>query len=227
MFAYGICIGTESKYAQFASVGLSEHAAGSVLLERRDQNSIFKAYNSMIDETRTMQDVEGLVLLHEDVELREGVEGTLRREFADPDVAIVGVIGGRGIRSVRWVRSAETFGHAPDSFYGENDHGRGNFDVDTVDGLFLALSPWALENLRFDTDTFTGFHAYDADICRQARAAQKKVRVVDIDLFHHTKGGFGDPAKHRKVDEIFRRKWGIPRDSVAHRFKQRLKKLPY
>ena len=30
----------------------------------------------------------------------------------------------------------------------------GTHDVDTVDGIFLALSPWAVRNLRFDAKNF-------------------------------------------------------------------------
>jgi hypothetical protein len=222
VFVYGFCIGTESKYTSFASPGLEAYADASPVLERRQQSSIFAAYNSVLDEALAMgSDVEGLILMHEDVELKQSVHSKLRHEFKDEDVAIVGAIGGSGVRSVRWSRAERTFGRAPDTFHGENDYGRGDHDVDIVDGLLLAMSPWAMRNLRFDESHYSGFHAYDADISMQARAAGKRVRVIDVDLMHHTKGGFGDVKVHRTVDDTFRRKWGIPLDSIAHRVRRR------
>ncbi|MCQ1957271.1 glycosyltransferase family protein [Arthrobacter sp. zg-Y826] len=228
MFVYGICIGTEKKYDSFAHPGLQKYAAGSPVILRRGQTSIFTAYNSILDEVEGMgEDVEGLVLLHEDVELTESIEETLSLELADESVAVVGAIGGKGVRSVRWSRSEETYGYAPDTFYGLNDHGRGAHDVDMVDGLLLALSPWAIKNLRFDASTFSGFHAYDADISMQARSRGKRVRVAELGLMHHTKGGFGDVKTHRDADDVFRKKWGIPRDSFAYRLRKRIKNLEY
>jgi hypothetical protein len=227
VIAYGICIGTEEKYARLGAPGLAKFAAESPVLLRRQQRSIFEAYNSMIDEALEIPDIEGIVLIHEDVELRAPIEETLRGEFATSDVAIVGTIGGRGINSVRWYRSDELVGYAADSFYGANDHGQGFFDVDTVDGLLLAMSPAGMRQLRFDSDTFTGFHAYDADICMQARRGGLRVRVAPLDVFHHTKGGFGDAAQHRRIDDAFRDKWGIPRDRFPHRIRKKLLKKVY
>lgn len=228
MFAYGFCIGPSGKYEKFAAPALAQVSPQSPVLERRDQTSIFTAYNSILDEVTTaIPEVEGLVLMHEDVELRSPIEDVLRSEFADTEVAVVGAIGGRGVRSVRWARATATFGRAPDSFYGANDHGGGSHDVDIVDGLILALSPWAIANLRFDSTYFDGFHAYDADICMQARAAGKKVRVAPLDVFHHTGGGFGDPASHRAVDDAFRAKWNIPRDSTLFRLRRKIQGKQY
>jgi hypothetical protein len=227
LFAYGVCVGRAAKYRAYAKPSLRKFAAGSPVLVRRQQSSIFEAYNSILDEAREIPDLEGVVLLHEDVELRGRVDLVLRRELADETVAVVGAIGGRGVNSVRWAKSDQTFGYAPDAYWGDNDHGRGHHDVDIVDGLLLCLSPWAAVNLRFDEATFRGFHGYDADICMQARAAGRRVRVAELPLFHHTKGGFGDVAEHRRVDDRFRKKWTIPREPLRYRLRQRIKKLPY
>jgi hypothetical protein len=200
---------------------------GAVIYERRNQTSIFEAYNSIMREHRQSQPLTPLVLMHEDVELRSDVVPLLEREFTESDVAIVGTIGGRGVRSVRWYRSVQRFGRAPDTVNGDNYHSSGAHDVDIADGLFLALSPWAVENLEFDEETYNGFHGYDADICMQARAAGMRVRVDNIDLFHHTKGGFGDARAHRETDDAFRAKWTIPRDSLAHRWRKKLRNRAY
>jgi hypothetical protein len=228
MFVYGVCIGSEEKYDKWAHASIDRHVSDACIVERRQQTSIFAAYNSILTEIgERRSEIEGVILVHEDVELLHSPEAHLRAEFGDSTVGIVGAIGGQGVRSVRWSRSEVLRGKAPDAFYGANDFGGGAHSVDIVDGLFLALSPWVAANLRFDEDRYEGFHAYDADICMQALAAGVKVRVADFELFHHTKGGFGDVSAHRQNDDAFRKKWGIARDPWAHRLAARIKGRVY
>jgi hypothetical protein len=227
LILYGICIGSESTYQAYAAAGLRQVHATSRVLESRDNDSIFPAYNELLDRAREHADLEALVLLHEDLEIRDAAfEDNVRAQFVDRDVAILGTIGGRGPRSVRWSQSREVYGRQPDAFYGPNDHGGGIVEVDIVDGCILVLSPWAVRNLRFDEERFHGFHAYDADICMQARAAGRLVKVIELDTFHHTKGGLGVAdlgaiREHQRADDAFRRKWAIPRDPLPARLKRR------
>lgn len=219
---YGICIGNEQKYEKYCAPFLRASVSSSNIEESRHNQSIFTAYNGILERVRWRADLEALVLLHEDLEIRStGFEEQLRALLQDDGVAIVGAIGGRGVNSVRWSQADECFGRMPDAFNGDNDLGGGTHEVDTVDGCLLVMSPWAVRNLRFDDKTFQGFHAYDADICMQARAVGKQVLVAPFDAFHHTKGGFGDVARHQKSDEAFRRKWGIPQASIRQRLARR------
>jgi hypothetical protein len=223
VIVYGICIGSEEKYSTFCAPYLAAFVESSNVIESRGNDSIFIAYNAVLDQVAARPGVEALVLLHEDLELvPSDFEEQIRRHFQDPDVAIIGAIGGRGVQGVRWSQAHERFGRMPDSFNGANDFGGGTHEVDIVDGCLLALSPWAVANLRFDSRRFKGFHAYDADICMQARAAGKKVIVADLPAFHHTKGGFGDIRRHQISDEVFRRKWGIPQDPWRRRLYRRM-----
>ncbi len=122
-------------------------------------------------------DIEGLVLLHEDVTIESAAFiAAIRTELADPDVAVVGAIGALRPASLRWWQG-EGRGRVRDST-GLVDFGGGRHDVDVLDGLCLVLSPWAIQHLRFDESAFDGFHGYDSDICLQARAAGKRVRVT-------------------------------------------------
>lgn len=207
MLAYGICIGSEDTYQTVARPSLRAYAAPDApVAECRDSTSIFSAYNQILNAFAGQQDLEGLVLLHEDVELRDSAfETKILAALSDASVAVLGVIGARAVTSLAWWegdgvgRCAETRGIV--------DFGRCEADVDTVDGLLLVMSPWAIRSLRFDEGAFIGFHGYDADICFQARARGRRVRVVDIDLFHHTKGGYGDVAAYCAADATFRAKW--------------------
>lgn len=51
-------------------------------------------------------------------------------------------------------------------------------------GVVLALSPWVVQELRFD-ESIGMLHGYDFDICRQARIAGRKVMAVDLRVAHH------------------------------------------
>ena len=57
-------------------------------------------------------------------------------------------------------------------------------EVDAVDGFLLALSPWAVRNLRFDEGLVFG-HGFELDFCLQARAAGRKVMTADIRVVEH------------------------------------------
>lgn len=220
MLAYGVCVGSEEKYQTCARPGLRAFAAPDApVAECRDADSIFSAYNQVLDAFADKSELEGLVLLHEDVEIRDpAFEAKVREALADETVAVVGVIGARSVTSLAWWegegrgRCAETRGTV--------DFGAWEDDVDVVDGLLLVLSPWAVRTLRFDEDAFCGFHGYDADICFQARAAGRRVRVVDVDLFHHTKGGYGDTVAYQAADATFKAKWAAALADAKHRLKR-------
>jgi hypothetical protein len=209
MIAFAACVGSEQKYRDFAQPGLRQACEpDSLVAEVTTDTSIFSAYNEVLEALAPREDLEALVLLHEDVEIVDSdFCGKLRRRLAEPGVAVVGVIGATGVTSLAWWegqgrgRCLETRGLV--------DFGGGAHDVDSVDGLLLALSPWAVRNLRFDEERFSGFHGYDADICFQARAAGKRVVVEDIAVVHHTKGGYGDLAAYAACDAAFRAKWGL------------------
>jgi SAM-dependent methyltransferase len=210
VIAYGICIGSMEKYQRCAVPGIQRYAeSGSPVAESTDNTSILPAYNEMLDAFAQYDDLEALVLMHEDLELRdEAFPRKVREAFADPDVAVVGLIGANNVPGLEWWKG-QGVGRVAET-RGVVDFGTRADTVDAVDGMLLALSPWAVRNLRFDSDTFSGFHAYDIDLCFQARAAGRGVRVIDAEAFHHTKGGFGDEVGFWLGDAAFRRKWDLP-----------------
>jgi hypothetical protein len=180
----------------------------SPFAELSTDRSIHEAYNEALDHFAQADDLEALVLLHEDVELLDrDFCARVRTALAEPGVAIVGAVGARGVRTLAWWEG-EIAGRAHET-RGVVDGGFADRDVDALDGLLLVLSPWAVRNLRCDTRTFTGFHAYDADLCFQARAAGRRVVVAELNLFHHTKGGYGDADAFAAADAAFRRKWEL------------------
>ena len=207
MIAFGICVGSEERLERCALAGLRRVSEpDSPVATSRDNDSIFTAYNEMLDAFGDDERLEALVLLHEDVEILDRAFcDKIRSVLSEPRVAIAGVIGARNVTSLKWW-DGDGCGRVRES-RGVVDLGRGRHDVDVVDGLLLALSPWAVRNLRFDDANFCGFHGYDVDICFQARAAGMRVVIEDIDVMHHTNGGYGDVATYTAADEMFRAKW--------------------
>jgi hypothetical protein len=161
----------------------------------------------MIDEAIALG-VSGLVLIHDDVLLRDlQLPSKLTTLFDDPTIGIVGAIGASGVQSLDWWLY-DTHGWVEET---ERviDFGRGTYDVDVVDGVLIAMSSTAMRQLRFDAGRFTGFHGYDCDIGLQARSVGLRVVVTDLDVFHdsYPHGKITDRSAWLKADQIWRRKW--------------------
>jgi hypothetical protein len=160
---------------------------------------VFASYNALLDLAATREDLEALVLVHQDAEIVDADFCAKAREaLADPVVGVVGCVGAIGVRSIAWWEGSvalASFVHRYD------EHGGGDLpafswewadappyartgEVDTVDGFVLVLSPWAVRSLRFD-ESLGRFHGYDLDFCLQARAAGRKVVTADLRAIHH------------------------------------------
>ena len=207
MIAFATCVGTPETLAACAAPGLRRAMEpDSVFAELTTDRSIHEAYNEALSHFAAVDALEALVLLHEDTELLDAdFCARVRSVLRDPSVALAGAVGASDVTSLRWWEgrvagcAAETRGVVTGS--------PAPCDVDCVDGLLMVLSPWAIANLRCDTERFTGFHAYDADLCFTARAAGRRVVVAELNVFHHTKGGYGDEAAFAAADAAFREKW--------------------
>jgi hypothetical protein len=200
--AYGTCVGSWDKL----HCNVVPRVGDRPLLALSGQTQLTVAYNTILDVYRG-RGFEAVVLLHDDLELTDrNAETEFLAALADPDVALVGVCGGKGDKTLAWWES-ETVGHQmTDS--GMLDFGVRTGDVAFIEGSLMVFSPWAVENLRFD-ERYPGFLGYD-DVCLTAREAGKRVTVVDVDTHHHTTVGFKSPAIAAAWDvaeEIFQEKW--------------------
>lgn len=199
---YGVCVGSWDKYRAFV-----EPHVGPVLL-MTDQTSIGEAYNTILD-SYASHPPDAVILQHDDLEIIDpDAETKFLAAMDDPDVALVGVAGGYGVTSLAWW-DANTVGHQLTDG-GMIDFGQRSGHVDLLEGSILVFSPWAVQNLRFDT-RFTGFHGYD-DIAMVAKAAGKCVYVADVDTHHHTNMGFKtseSAAAWAHANQLFREKWGF------------------
>ena len=219
--AYGVCAGPEDRFERIALPGIRAVGPGAPILVRRHQTSIHEAYNSLIDEARS-RSYGGLILLHDDVQIRDlGLPDKVRSAFTDPAVGVVGAVGARATHSIEWWQY-DAHGYV-DQLGQPADFGRGDYEVDTVDGVFMALSRPAMEAVRLLPAEYPGFHGYDAELCSQVQAAGLRIRVIDTDILHAKPPlSLSEPDEHEWADRTWRRRW---RAGMAHQVAYRSRVL--
>jgi hypothetical protein len=197
---FGTAVTDSETYDRCAVPGIHRAAEpDSVVLAHQTTGSVFRNYNLLLDKAAAHEDLEALVLLHQDVEIADpDFVAKAREALSDADVAIVGCVGAIGVRSIAWWQGALTWAGLTHRY---PEYGGGDFpaiswrpetipsyaspgEVDSIDGFVMVLSPWAVRELRFD-ESLGKLHGYDFDICMQARAAGKKVATADFRAIHH------------------------------------------
>ncbi len=200
MIAFASSITKPDVYRRCAEPGIARaREADSEICPMTSIGSIFRSYNAILDRFAGHADLDALVLVHQDAEIVDAdFCAIVRRSLADPQVALVGCVGAVGVRSIAWWEASVTCA----SFINRYDeHGGGDLpsfswawndapayarvgEVETLDGFVLALSPWVVDNVRFDED-LGEFHGYDLDLCLQVRASGRKVVTADFRAIHH------------------------------------------
>jgi GT2 family glycosyltransferase len=200
MIAFGCALTEPETYDRCAAPGIRLAAEpDSEVLAYASVGSIFRSYNMLLDLAAEREDLEALVLVHQDAEIVDSAfVPKLREALRNPEVALVGCAGSVGSKSIAWWEGFVTwasFSHRYEEF------GGGEFpaltwaqedipqyaelgEVDAIDGFCMALSPWTVRNLRFDESLGT-FHGYDFDFCMQVRSAGRKIAVADWKVVHH------------------------------------------
>ena len=200
MIAFGTSITEPDAYRTYAEPGIElAKEPDSEVLAFGAAGSIFRSYNLLLDRAAELDDLEALVLVHQDTEIvSPDFCAKVREALSDPDVGVVGCVGAIGVRSIAWWEGSVTWA----SFihrYGE--HGGGDLpsftwnpddmppyartgEVDTVDGFMMALSPWVVRNVRFD-ESLGQLHGYDFDFCLQVREAGRRVVTADVRAIHN------------------------------------------
>ncbi len=223
MIAFGSPITRPEVYARSAEPGIRLAAEpDSEIYALPSAGTIFQSYNGMLERATARDDLEALVLVHQDAEIVDhDFCATVRRVLEDPAVGVIGCVGAIGVRSIAWWEgsvSQASFIHRHD------DHGGGDLpafswdwaeappyarvgEVDTVDGFLLVLSPWVVRNIRFD-ESLGQLHGYDLDFCLQVREAGRKVVTADFRAIHsHALEPFSDPQSWIRAHVQVAEKW--------------------
>jgi hypothetical protein len=201
MILFGSAVTDLETYDRCAVPGIRLAAEpDSEVVAHQSAGSLFRNYNLLLDQAAAREGLEALVLVHQDAEIVDpDFCAKIRQALSDPEVVIVGCAGAVGVRGIAWWEGAVTWASFSHRY---RELGGGEFpslswtdaeeppsftrtgEVDSVDGFVMAVSPWAVENLRFD-ESLGKLHGYDFDFCMQARAAGKKVVTADFRVVHH------------------------------------------
>jgi hypothetical protein len=211
--AYGCCVGSWDKFTRYVAPRAARHERRVIATSGHD--GIVAPYNMMLDTVMhwgvsqlSLPQLDALVLVHDDLEILDPrAEEKFLEALAEPGVELVGVAGGGG-RSLYWWEHAPVGHQLTDVM--NIDFGQHVGDVELVEGSVMVLSPWLIQNLRFDI-RFTGWHGYD-EIGMQVRAAGRRVVVVDVDTHHHNPMGYrseASAAECRLANKLYQDKWGL------------------
>jgi hypothetical protein len=200
MIVFAASITDPEVYERCAEPGIRRaREPDSEVLANAAAGSLFRSYNLLMDMVAERDDLEALVLVHQDAEIDDpDFCRKLRAALADDDVGVVGCVGAIGVRSIAWWEGSVTWASFTHR-YGELGGGElpgfawngaempayaRTGEVDTVDGFVMGLSPWVVRNVRFD-ESLGQLHGYDFDFCLQVRAAERKVVTADFKVVHH------------------------------------------
>lgn len=159
--------------------------------------SLCSAYNQGVSQSRG----DIVVFVHEDAFFMEPGWGTvLENKFAqDSTIGLIGVAGTQYLASHHpaWIAAGQPFirGHVIHEIPTNHTYEMAVFSSDktdaevvAVDGLFFAIRRSLFDHIRFDNQTFDGFHFYDLDICMQIRQTHKLIVTWDILIKHLSPG---------------------------------------
>lgn len=181
----------------------------------RGQYNIFQAYNEGM--AKAKGDI--LCFMHDDILFRSNGWGKVVEESfsSDPKMGALGVAGGHFLPDCpcSWSTCKTTSFHVwqtnrdgSATEYGCTDYtdGKQLVEVACLDGLFMCIRQSLFDTIRFDDQTFSGFHCYDSDICMQVMAAGYSVNVTfDIDIEHHSNGACNQ--QYYDNLELWHKKW--------------------
>ena len=201
MFIFGCSVTVPDVYASAAEPGFRLVAEpDSEIIANAAAGSLFRSYNVIMETAALREDLEALVLVHQDAEIADPEFCRKAREaLEDPQVGVIGCVGAIDVRNIAWWEGSVTwasFTHRYREFGGGEvqsftwlQEGRPPYartgEVESLDGFVLVLSPWAVRNLRFDEALDSQIHGYDFDFCLQVREAGRKVVTADLKVVHH------------------------------------------
>lgn len=196
MIAFATAMTDAEAYRRYAGPGIARAAEpDSVVLPFANPAGPARGANLILETAARLDDLEALVLVDEAVELTDPRTcATVRAALADPRIAVAGCVGAARAPSIAWWEGEVS--SAP-IVHRHHEHGGGDMaafswtsprpapmEVDTLDGFLLALSPWAVRELRFDEELQLPY-GHDRDFCAQVRAAGRGLTTAAIPVIRH------------------------------------------
>lgn len=192
-----------------------------VIIDNSDNRyNIFSAYNEGV--ARSKGDI--LCFMHEDLVFHSKKWGNnVIAHFDNNEIGLIGVAGGTYLPKVPLITwwDSNCTGHIIQGMTIENhyyrllpiyknskerDEKKNASEVVAVDGMWFCIKKSMFDRIRFDENTFHGFHCYDLDICMQVLGQNKKIEVVFDILIEHKSTGCKDDKFYDNL-LIWYKKW--------------------
>lgn len=198
MIVFGSSMTDPESYRRWARPGILMAAeADSEIYAFAAVGSICRSYNLLLDRAASVEGLEALVLVQQEVEILDpDLCRKARDALSDPEVGAVGPMGATGVESIAWwegdISAApvrlryQRFGGGEVPAFSWKPHRPPPADVDALDGRLLVLSPWAVRNVRFDESLSLGF-GYDLDLSLKVREAGRRLRTADLPIAIRTR----------------------------------------
>jgi hypothetical protein len=199
MVSFVICSIDPAKFAAVKqNIALRMAAEPHEVIGVHDAKSLAEGYNRGAARARG----ETIVFCHDDIEiLNPDFAQRLRQHLDRFDV--LGVAGTDRLVTAKWTDSG------PPHVYGQiANPNLPNLDftvtffstpprvvghMQALDGVLLAVRRAVLETVRFDAETFDGWHMYDVDFTFRAYLAGLQLGVCgDLHVLHGSRGDFGE-----------------------------------
>lgn len=191
-------------------------SSNQIVFKENNKESLHKIYNKAID-FAIEENVENLILVHDDVILENFSEQKLHDLFKKFDV-----VGCAGTTEVKLQPPALWHlmggGFTSGNLFGAVAHGSkdkkhmtafGSYPkrVVLLDGVFLAIKRKVFEKIRFDESCPSKWHFYDLDYSMQCHKAGFKLGVGDILITHASPGLQSFTPEFNQGQEWFLNKW--------------------
>jgi GT2 family glycosyltransferase len=194
-----------------ATIGIEHEVV--VIDNSNNQYTIFEAYNEGVRKSQ----YPFLLFMHDDIMYHTANWGQrLLDHFRDPGIGAVGIAGTPYLSYMPGGWWSNGMGHLyllqsdRNQAEPEMQHvfpaGSSSEPVVVLDGVWFCIRKELFQTIRFDTETYKGFHFYDADISLQVFFAGYKLIAINDILIHHLSKGVLDK---KWIDNawIFHRKW--------------------
>src|SRR5205807_2503355 len=111
MIVFGCSITSPEVYARCAERGLRLVAEpSSEVMANAAAGSLFRSYNLIMETAAAHDDLEALVLVHQDAEIVDpSFCAKLRHALADDEVGVVGCVGAIDVRNIAWWEGSVTW----------------------------------------------------------------------------------------------------------------------
>jgi hypothetical protein len=196
LIAFGASISGDVSYRRYAEPGIRlASEPDSETFAFCSVEPVGRTYNLILDAAARREDLEALVLVHPHTQITDRqLCAKVRQALSDPQVAVVGAAGATGVKDIGWwdgkvfsaplVHRYEECGGGELPAFAWSERHAPPAEVETVDGQLLALSPWAVRNVRFDEGLLLSY-GFDLDYCLRVRQAGRKIVVADLTAVHN------------------------------------------